>query len=51
MTMYLSPRRTLSSLKPALRAGCGRPGEGRASATPPAGGEWVGSMVGVVGMR
>ena len=51
MAMYLSPRRTLSSLACALRAGCLRPGEDVLSGTAPAVGESVGSMVGVVGMR
>ena len=51
MIMYLSPRKTLSSLAGALRAGCLRPGDGTASGTTPAVGEWVGPMVGVVCMR
>ena len=51
MIMYLSPRRTLSSLACALRAGCLRPGDGTVSGTAPAGGEAVGPISGVVCMR
>jgi hypothetical protein len=47
LIMYLSPRRMLSSLACAPRAGCLRPGDG----TAPAGGEAVGPMSGVVCMR
>jgi hypothetical protein len=51
LIMYLSPRRMLSSLACAPRAGCLLPGEGTVSGTAPAGGEAVGPMSGVVCMR